>query len=217
MKFFGAGREANSDERRAQARTPRGRLARAAAVLSVAVPAVAIAPALPAQAVGAVGLVAAAGSVGYCGIQWGSLPRSSGSLSVAPVVNVRVGEHACYDRLVIDIAGRADGYRVEYVSEVTAEGSGAAVPVAGGARLQVAVLDPAHDPGGRATYHLPKDRSHLVPVAGYRTFRQVAWAGSFEGYTSFGLGVRARLPYRVFVLPGPGTVTRIVIDVAHRW
>ncbi|BAS14136.1 conserved hypothetical protein [Arthrobacter sp. Hiyo8] len=45
----------------------------------------------------------------------------------------------------------------------------------------------------------------------------MAFAGSFEGYTSLGLGVRARLPFRVFTLAGPGTGSRLVIDVAHMW
>jgi hypothetical protein len=52
----------------------------------------------------------------------------------------------------------------------------------------------------------------LVNVTGFSTFRQVAWAGSFEGQTTVGLGVRARLPFRVFTLPG-----RVVVDVAHVW
>ena len=57
-------------------------------------------------------------------------------------------------------------------------------------------------------------------MTGYRTFRQVAWAGSFEGSTTVALGVRARLPFRVFVLPGVAQSDfgpRLVIDVAHRW
>ena len=54
-------------------------------------------------------------------------------------------------------------------------------------------------------------------MTGYSTFRQVVSAGTFEGYSSFGLGVRARLPFRVFVLDGPGTSSRLVVDVAHRW
>jgi hypothetical protein len=58
-----------------------------------------------------------------------------------------------------------------------------------------------------ATRRLP-----MPNVAGYRTFRQVAWAGSFEGYTTVGLGVRARLPFRVFL-----TGNHLVIDVAHTW
>jgi hypothetical protein len=34
---------------------------------------------------------------------------------------------------------------------------------------------------------------------------------------TLGLGVRGRLPFRVFTLDGPGAGSRIVIDVAHRW
>jgi hypothetical protein len=45
----------------------------------------------------------------------------------------------------------------------------------------------------------------------------VASAGSFEGVTNVGLGLRARLPFRVFTLSGPGSTTRLVIDVAHAW
>ena len=54
-------------------------------------------------------------------------------------------------------------------------------------------------------------------VSGYRTFRQVAWAGSFEGQSTVGLGLRARLPFRVTAVDGPGTGSRLVIDVAHSW
>jgi len=49
-------------------------------------------------------------------------------------------------------------------------------------------------------------------VAGYTTFRQVAWGGSFEGYSTVGLGVRARLPFRAF-----RSTNHLVIDVAHHW
>jgi hypothetical protein len=42
-------------------------------------------------------------------------------------------------------------------------------------------------------------------------------AGSFEGLTTIGLGVRAKLPFRVFTLNGPDGHSRLVIDVAHRW
>ncbi|WP_148256694.1 AMIN-like domain-containing (lipo)protein [Kribbella flavida] len=57
----------------------------------------------------------------------------------------------------------------------------------------------------------------LSNVSGYRTFRQVAWAGSFEAQTTSGLGVRARLPFSVLTLDGSGTTGRAVVDVAHRW
>ena len=54
-------------------------------------------------------------------------------------------------------------------------------------------------------------------MAGYQTFRQVADAGSFEGQTTVGLGVRARLPFRAFILAGPDGGSRLVVDVAHLW
>jgi hypothetical protein len=69
---------------------------------------------------------------------------------------------------------------------------------------------------GESTY-VPANASELVNVSGFTTFRQVAWAGSFEGQSNIGLGVRARLPFRVFTLDGPGTASRLVIDVAHQW
>jgi len=188
-----------------------GRLLRTVTALVVAAPAVALTAAAPARAGEGASPAAAT-----CGIRWGSQAKAAGTTSAAPVDDVRAGEHACYDRLVIDLAGAAGGYRVQYVRDVVADGSGEVVPVAGGARLQLTVFDPAYDPGYRATY-TPRDPAHVVPVGGYRTFRQVVWAGSFEGYTSLGLGVRARLPFRVFVLPGPGTHSRLVVDVAHRW
>ena len=83
---------------------------------------------------------------------------------------------------------------------------------------------PAAGRGSRAQLRpeLPADLHPGQPlratnVAGYQTFRQVADAGSFEGQTTVGLGVRARLPFRAFILAGPGDGSRLVVDVAHRW
>jgi hypothetical protein len=90
------------------------------------------------------------------------------------------------------------------------------VPLRGGAFLQVKVNAPSYDAYGNST-HNPANSKELSNVAGYQTFRQVASAGSFEGYSSFGLGVRARLPFRVFTLDGPGGGSRMVVDVAHFW
>jgi hypothetical protein len=157
----------------------------------------------------------AATTAPYCGIRWGSLAKHADGFTGSPVTNVRSGRHDCFDRLVVDLAGPVGGYRVKYVSQVVEDGSGRPIPLAGGAFLRVVVLAPAYDENG-STYS-PADPAHLVNVGGYRTFRQVAWAGSFEGQTTLGLGVRARLPFRVFKLNGPGAGSRIVVDVAHRW
>lgn len=151
----------------------------------------------------------------YCGITWGSGPKYSKTYTGDVITDVRSGRHACFDRLVVDLrGGDVPGYRVAYTA-VREQGSGKAVPLRGAADLRIIVHAPAYE-DGKATY-VPTNRKEVVDVSGYRTFRQVAWAGSFEGQTTIGLGVRARLPHRVFVLDGPGNHTRVVVDVAHRW
>lgn len=152
----------------------------------------------------------------FCGIYWGSLDKVDANLSAAELVDVRAGRHACFDRLVLDFRGDIDGYFVSYTSEVRHDGSGQLVPLRGGARLEVVATAPAHDSQYQPTYR-PANHRELVNVTGWDTFRQVAWAGSFEGQTTIGLGVRARLPFRVFTLDGPGDGSRLVVDVAHRW
>lgn len=169
---------------------------------------------------GAVFLVStgpAATAAPYCGIYWGSLPESSlvGSPG-ASIANVRSGQHTCYDRLVIDVYGDVKGYDVRYVDVVRYDGSGVAVPLRGAADLQVVATAPNGGPDQPQTY-FPSNKNELVNVTGYSTFRQVAYAGTHEGQTNFGLGVRARLPFRVFILDGPGTGSRLVVDVAHYW
>lgn len=169
-------------------------------------------------AAGGLGLVAptAAQAAPYCGITWGSAAKAvSGSPTPQwPIVNVRGGQKTCYDRLVVDFRGKASAYRVRYVSAVTKQGSGAVLPLRGGAFLQIDLQAPTYDVNTGAPTYRPANRNELVNVSGWRTFRQVADGGSFEAVTTFGLGVRARLPFRVFKLADPG---RVVIDVAHRW
>lgn len=173
----------------------------------------------------AVFVPATAQAAPYCGLVWGSLSEVGAGATPADtdmVHGVRSGRHACYDRLVVDLLGQDTtfgSYDVRYVPGVAAAGSGHAVPVRGAADLQLTLRAPAYDGDGNATF-TPADRREVVDVAGYRTFQQVAWAGSFEGSTTLALGVRARLPFRVFVLPGiaqSGSGPRLVIDVAHRW
>jgi hypothetical protein len=175
------------------------------------------------MAAGVVTGVAGAGTAPYCGITWGSVAKSDPAMTQAPLTGVRTGRHDCFDRLVVDLAGTpAPGYDVRYIDPpYRAEGSGAPLLVGGGAVLQISVHAPAYDAGGHAT--VPWGATAVVvgpaqfTAGGFRTFRDLVWGGTFEGYSSFGLGVRARLPFRVLQLDGPGSGSRLVIDVAHQW
>ncbi len=160
---------------------------------------------------GLVPATSVAAAAPYCGITWGSGAKSVNPTQLGNVVDIRAGRHDCYDRLVFDVTGPVDGYWVSYADQITEDPSGAPIAVRGGARIAVTIQAASYRDNGTLTY-TPANRSELVNVTGYQTFRQAVWSGSWEGTTSIGLGVRARLPFRVFTLPG-----RVVVDVAHFW
>ena len=182
-------------------------------VLSAALAVPAIVSAAPANAA----------SVACPVVYWGSLLKAAAADGpTETIVNVRTGAHACYDRLVVDISGSGPvGYDIRYVDNVFTEGRGSVVALAGGAKIQIVVHAPNYDINTGVITYTPIDQAQsqqLTNLAGYRTFRQVAFGGSFEGQTTVGLGVRARLPMRAFVLSGPGTgQQRLVLDIAHQW
>lgn len=156
----------------------------------------------------------ASAAPGHCGIEWGSQPRQVSPATGRHLTNIRAGQQDCFDRLVFDIPGSdATGYLVEYRDEVHEDGSGKPVPLRGGAKMLIVLHSPAYDTENNFTEtYTFADRTELVDVTGFSAFRQVAWANSWEGTSTVGLGVRARLPFRVFTLPG-----RVVVDVAHQW
>ena len=183
--------------------TSRRQLARTLAAAAALAVAPTVASVAPAQAA-------------YCGITWGSLAKANTTMVRGPITNVRAGRHTCYDRLVVDLRGSVrPGYDVRYVTNVYADGSGALVPLRGGAKLRIVTRAPAYDSLGRSTYN-PPNRKELVNLAGYSTFRQASWAGSFEGLTTIGLGVRARLPFRTWTYTDAAG-SHLVVDVAHFW
>lgn len=144
----------------------------------------------------------------WCGITWGSTPKGTLPWTSASLTGVRAGQHDCYDRLVFDVQGSTVGFRVQYVNQVFKQGSGLPLPLRGGAYLNVTI----NAWGTSSTLN----RSEMVNVGGYQTLRQVAWGGSHEGQSTVGVGVRARLPMRAFVI-NDGARSRLVVDVAHRW
>lgn len=178
--------------------------------------------AVAAVPVGAVAVPSAAGaktvaaSSTACPTGWGSLPKANTFVTGGILAAVRTGRHACFDRVVFDIAGRSPGYGARYVPEVYHAGAGHLVPLRGRARLEILLGVREFDDDGHWAYQ-PPNEGELANVTGYRTFRQIAYAGSTEGAAWVGIGLRARLPYRIYTLPGPGSGTRVVVDVAHTW
>ena len=183
--------------RPAHLRTPALRAVRAAVAVLTAVAAVVALPA-------ATGLASAGAAT--CAVTWGSLAKSAGTPLPGRVTGVRAGRHACYDRLVVDLTGRAPGYDVRYVTTVRTEGGGFPVPVAGGARLAVVVKK-----GATSTPSMPRS-----PAT-----RPSARCGG-PGRS------RATPPWRSACGPGcrsgssrsttrATNRSRLVVDVAHHW
>ncbi|WP_431683674.1 AMIN-like domain-containing (lipo)protein [Kitasatospora sp. KL5] len=153
---------------------------------------------------------------------WGSLDRQDRTVPYQPqaLANIRTGAQECFDRLVVDVPGTSAAnplaYRVHYTdgNAVYQSGSGTPIPVRGGAVLEVVVGATAYDPATWQAVYPARSGDPLpgVDLTGYRTFVDTRFAGSFEGESQFGVGVRARLPFRVFQLDN-----RLVIDVAHSW
>lgn len=163
---------------------------------------------------GSVAVAPAASAAPYCGQVWGSHARGAPGMSDGRLLDVRTGRHACFDRLVLDISAPLTGWSVRYVPRLVQDGSGRVVPVQGRALLEVEARVRVRPlPAGTAFRPEAMTRSY----SGYRSFSDVELVSAFEGVSIVGLGVRGRLPFRAFVLPGPGSGSRLVVDVGHRW
>jgi hypothetical protein len=167
----------------------------------------------------------------HCGIRWGSStksnpdPRPPDTLPVSTIVRVLAGRNACFDRLAIDLAG-ADTVHWTVAYGDFSDPFYDPVRPRGGAILRIGL-----EQASLATYR-PRNPTNVVNLARFRTLRQASIVGRGEAarpgnpypypeyvpeYVIIGLGVRARLPFRVFYLDDGPTRGRLVVDVAHRW
>ncbi len=122
------------------------------------------------------------------------------------VVDVRVGTHDGYDRVVYEVAGGGiPGWRVTYVDQAVQDGSGEPVEVAGDAVLDVWLTGTGY-PQDTGQEEFAQD---VGPRQG--TVVEVTRPLTFEGMTQSVVGVDgAHRPFRVFVLQDP---VRVVVDV----
>lgn len=126
------------------------------------------------------------------------------------VVDVRVGHHEGFDRVVYEMDGAGTpGWTVGYVDEAVQEGSGTVLDLAGEGTLSVMISGSAY----------PMDSgvepfAHDGPVAGDGSgvVTQVLGWSVFEGYTDSFVGLtEPGHPFRVSLLEDP---VRVVVDVA---
>lgn len=136
---------------------------------------------------------------------WDAALDTSGSteLTKGELFDVRPGRHACFDRVVFDVSGTRADFRVGYVPVVGYEGSGDAVPVAGAADLQVTLYAPS-----------PELFAGFGWKGDYPSLKEIRFAGTSEGMTTFAVGVATKRPFAVESWR-QGDVTRVVLDIAH--
>ncbi|MEU3619358.1 hypothetical protein ABZ725_44755 [Streptomyces sp. NPDC006872] len=158
------------------------------------------------------------GASAVCETGWGSLEKrvTPAEDYLPPLTNVRTGQHECFDRMVVDYKGGSGtgdiGYRVKYVDKLISVGTGE-IPISGGAILQIAV-SPNHDPE-TGTNSYPGTHGQPLPgvdITGYQTFKDTRYVDGLEDDVVIGVGVRARLPFRV-----TQSGDHLIIDVAHSW
>ncbi|HEY6592456.1 MAG TPA: hypothetical protein VI751_15760 [Actinomycetota bacterium] len=130
----------------------------------------------------------------------------AGAQSTPTLVDVRVGRHPGFDRVVFEFRGGLPDHRVSYVDQLVEDGSGRPVSVAGAADLQVVFQGAnAHEEDGSPSLS-PR---RLAP--GLPAVKEVALVGDFEAVVGYGIGIDRRRPVTVSTLSGP---SRLVIDVA---
>jgi hypothetical protein len=145
---------------------------------------------------------------------WG--PKGTGEDYVAEsneVVSVGVGQHACFDQVTINIKTTSPvGSHFEYTDNPMSAGSGHSPnpPIAGGAVLQGSVFAPGYNlRESGAPFEYGPDY-----FTGWKALREVRFDVSFEGQTSFYIGVFQNNAFRMRSWQD-GDVRRIIIQIAH--
>lgn len=120
------------------------------------------------------------------------------------LVDVRVGDHDGFDRVVLELSGTATpGWGVAWGDEAVTEGSGDVVPLEGDHVLTISASGTAMPEPG--SFEVP---ARLGPAG---AVSEVQVSGWFEGYTQVFAGVDGdERPFRVFTLTDP---PRLVVDI----
>jgi hypothetical protein len=123
------------------------------------------------------------------------------------LVSYRVAGHSTFDRVVFTFRGGVPGRRAAYANRIVSNGSGLPVRLEGSAFLSL-VFTPATALDVRCR----RTAAERTATPQLREIRQIKPAGDFEGYVSFGLGLRRRRNYRLYAGHHPDLV---ILDINH--
>jgi hypothetical protein len=125
------------------------------------------------------------------------------------LAEIHTGDHGTenpgYARISFYFRVGFPSYNVQYVRQVLTEGRGDPLPLEGNAALRVGFVEAStHDDNGRSTI-VAAAPTHI----GFRNLKSYGFAGDFEGYVTYGLGIQVApnsdqvLPIRVGELRKP--------------
>lgn len=149
---------------------------------------------------------------------WDAQPQEQDGSSADPLTAVRIGKNDCYERVVFDIDGPGEaGFLVRYVDAVHADGSGEEVALPGKAYLEVILRASMRGyADGKDVFAKTGDYLYSeAQLKSWQTLQAIRFAGFFEGQSTIGIGLRAKVPFRAFTLLDKTTQQRkLVVDVA---
>ena len=132
-----------------------------------------------------------------------------GSAAIANIVDVRVGTHDGYDRVVIEFEQGTPELTIDRAQPpFTADGSGLPIEVDGESFLGIVMRGGTKQTdAGTSSYDGPTD---IAP--GFPTLVHLVEGGDFERQSTWYLGLADEACVRLLLLDGP---PRLVIDVEH--
>lgn len=175
---------------------------------------------------------------GYPSPSWTTSLKNASGLAQGPMTDIDAGTQTCFDRIVVRrVAGEPwPSYDARYVTQASTQATGCRADLGTGNRiLRINVEAPNYmDYGTPTTSNAlrrntgPGCESIATPLrtwtndihttsapisfAGYHSIAQAKWLGSFEGTSSFALGIKGG--YKKFRVTLANNHRDLVIDVA---
>ena len=147
-----------------------------------------------------------------------SIPSDPSAIPLPHLVEIHTGDHANerpgYGRISFYFEGGFPGYKFRYTDKVLTQGGGEPVPLEGNSFLEI-VFNPAqaHDNDGKSTIRVASNKR-----IGFTNLKSYGFAGDFEGYLAYGLGIAVKpgsdqvLPIRIGELRR-GDIYIVAVDV----